>query len=133
MLIIQSNHFGHILNDAPRIPSISTMHPPGTCSLQSGPTRQTSPQLHERTGHLVAHGCLALVVMHGRRSRVAVAVASGACCLGGGSGCCDSSGVSAGSALGAHDACLERRTRTGAGCTGGGVGGVSFAHDRHFE
>jgi hypothetical protein len=110
------------------------MHPPGTRGLESGPVRQASPQLHERTGDLVAHGCLALVMVHRRRSRVAVAVtvASSARCLCGGSGCCDMSGVSAGSAFGAHDACLERRAGAGACCAGGGVCGVGFAHDRHF-
>jgi hypothetical protein len=110
------------------------MHPPGTRGLESGPVRQASPQFHERTGDLVANGCLALVVVHRRRSRVAVTVtvASSARRLCGGSGCCDRSGVSAGSAFRAHDACLQRRTGAGACCAGGGVCGVGFAHDRHF-
>jgi hypothetical protein len=90
------------------------MHPPGTCSLHSRPARQATPQLHERAGHLVAHGRLALVVMHGRGSRVSVTGMSSARCLGGGGG--GSDGMSTGSALGAHDACLERRARSGAGC-----------------
>jgi hypothetical protein len=90
------------------------MHPPGTCSLHARPARQATPQLHERAGHLVAHGRLALVVMHGRGSRVSVTGMSSARCLGGGGG--GSDGMSTGSALGAHDACLERRARSGAGC-----------------
>ena len=107
------------------------MHPPGASGLQSGPVGQAAPQLHERTRDLVTDSGLALVVVDRRGSGMAVTVASGARGLCGGSGCCDSSGMSAGSALGAHDACLEGRARSGASRTGGGVGGVSLAHDRH--
>jgi hypothetical protein len=90
------------------------MHPPGTRSLHTGSARQATPQLHERTGHLVAHGGLALVMVHRRGSRMSVAGVSSARCLcGGGSG---SNGVSACSALGAHDACLEGRACSGACC-----------------
>ena len=60
------------------------MHAASASSLEAGPAGQGSPQLQESTRDLVAHGSLALVVVHGSGSGAVAAVVARR--LGGGSG-----------------------------------------------
>ena len=112
------------LIDATRVTSISAMHTASSSSLKTRPPSQASPQLHQRTRHLVAHGRMALVVVHRRSSgSVVTASTSGASRLGGCGG--GSGGATAGSSVGALGAETETGLEGGARCCAGGAGSAA--------
>jgi hypothetical protein len=113
------------------------MHAASSGSLETGLARQASPQLHQRTGHLVAHGGMALVVVHRRSGSVTVVRAScphslgrcgsGCCCCG-----CPARSGSVG-ALGAEQTGFEAGTGGGArsACGAGSDGALVAGHEGH--
>lgn len=89
--------------------------------LKTRPPGQASPQLHQRTRHLVSHGRVALVVVHRRSSGAMVtASTSGAGRLGSRRGGSDSTAAGSVCALGAEtETALEGGARGCAGSAGG--------------
>jgi hypothetical protein len=126
----------HLVNMA-RTTAISAVHAASAGSLKSRLARQASPQLHKRTRNLVAHGSMALVVVHRRSSSMAVVRASSPHSLGrcGSGGCRSGSPARSGGvgALGAEQTGLEARTGSGArGARGAGSDGALVAgHEWH--
>jgi hypothetical protein len=125
------------LVDVARTAAISAMHAARASSLETGLARQASPQLHQRTRHLVAHGGVALVVVYRRSGSVAMVRASGADSLGrcgsGGSGCGRPARSGSVGALGAEQTGLEAGTCCGArsACGVGSDGALVAGHEGH--
>ena len=134
----------HALVDAASIAAIGAVHPAGTGSLDAGPSSQRALELQHGARDLVAHGRLALVVVH-RGSSGAVADAVVARRLG--RGCGGRGSVRRAARVGAvgcsapaEKARLEARARRRAGCpcavggcrARGSRAGRAAGHEGHF-
>lgn len=96
--------------------------------LEARAAGQASPQLHKSTGHLVAHGSMALVVVN-RSGGTPNTMVTGS--LGGGSGSCggvrSAAGGSASSTLGSEKSGLQTRTSGACGAGSSSMVGTGSA------